>query len=83
MTDAAVNEGLAVVAASVVAALGKVQSAAGADVAAHAAQLMIGLATTHLLASHGPIAARSALISAYADLDAAIGEQNCGSGVLS
>jgi hypothetical protein len=74
-----IQEGLATVAQSIVIALGHIQTAGGAEVAAHAAGLMIGLATQHLLTACGPQAARDTLIRVYADLQAEIEAQNSGS----
>jgi hypothetical protein len=81
--DPAITEGLAVVAQSVVTALGNVQSAAGPIVAQQACLVMITLATQHLLSANGPQAAREALASVWRDLQAEIAAQNGGSGVLS
>jgi hypothetical protein len=75
-TEPGVPEGLAEAAQSVALALAHVQAAAGAEVAAISAQIMIGLATQHLLINHGPVAARAALVRVYADLQAAIEAQN-------
>ena len=80
--ETAIPEGLAAVAQSVVTVLASVQSAAGADVARHAAELMIRLATQHLLTGCGPSAARTALRRVWADLQVEIESLNAGSAAI-
>ena len=67
---------------AVSAALAQVQAAAGPERAAMAAQIMIGLATRHLLYAQGPKAARDALCRVWADLAEAVAEQNGGASTI-
>jgi hypothetical protein len=81
--DPAIAAELVKVSAAVVTALTKVQNAAGPVIASQACLAMITLATQHLLAGCGPVAAKNALIVTYANLLAEIEAQNCGSAALS
>jgi excisionase family DNA binding protein len=74
---------LAQVSASVLAALGSVQAAAGDERAALAAGILVQLATHFMLHSIGPQAARQALVVAYAALEQDIAGLNGNSATLS
>jgi hypothetical protein len=55
----------------------------GDEASTQVATLMMSLAACYLLTRVGPVAARNAMIAAYANLTAAIEAQNCGSTALS
>jgi hypothetical protein len=68
---------------AILTALSRIEETAGAETAARAAELMIRLGGCFMLARIGPVAARAAMVSVFADLTAAIEAQNCGSAAIS
>jgi hypothetical protein len=78
----AIHEALASVAETLVKALASVASS-NPGAATQACDLFTRISTSFILQNIGPQAARDELAAVWLDLDAAIAEQNCGSGTLS
>jgi hypothetical protein len=70
-------------AATIAAALVHVEQSAGAEASGEAAELMISLASAFIFHRIGPAAARTKLATVWAQIDAEIEAQNCGSSALS
>jgi hypothetical protein len=68
---------------AILAALTRIEETCGAAVAGQAAELMIRLGACYVLSRVGPVAAKAAMVSVYADLTGAIASQNCGSAAIS
>jgi hypothetical protein len=68
---------------AILTALVRIEETCGAAVAGQAAELMLRIGGCYMLARIGPVAARAAMVSVFADLTAAIEAQNCGSAAIS